>query len=234
MQIVQAYLSNGWEYFWPPYLNGERTQQSSHYVDCSLMACALSVAWKYRKLPQAVICRPSLVFPDFSTRCPSPPGVPGLLALPQRRQVVCPQLRGRMRRLPRLKGSRLSPLELPPQLGLLLLGEPRRVGGAADGLAVRARGLAQAPVEHVGDLALEPGHVARAQPHHGAGYDVSHAAGGGAVHLQHGHGLLGEGVALAVRQVEAAADVLAGLAEEAAGQGELVVQLAEEGGHVCV
>lgn len=160
------------------------------------------MAWKYGELPQAIIRRPDLLLPDLDARRPSPPDVPELLALPHRRQVVAPLLRGRMRRLLLLQRGRPHPLELPPQLGLLVLWEPRRVGGAAYGLAVGARGLVQAAVEHVGDLVLKPGHVARCHPHHGAGYDAAHVAECGVVFRpEHTHGLAGEVPALGVRQV---------------------------------
>lgn len=118
-------------------------------------------------------------------------------------------------------GGQRRPLELAPQLGQLVLGEPRGVGGAAEGLAVGAGGLVQAAVEHVDDLVLEPGHVALAHADDGAGDDLAHVARR-LVHLQHVHRLLREDVALQVRQLEGVADELAGLAEEAR-QRQLVV-----------
>lgn len=217
----------------------KKTLQFLKQVKCSLVTYAPSVAWKYRELPQAIICRPGLLFPDFDVRRPSSPDVTELLTLPQRRQVVGSRLRAaaaaplRARvRLTALERSRRHPLELPPQLGLLLLGEPRRVGRAAEGLAVRARGRVQAAVEHVDELALEPGEVAAAHANDSPRDDLTHVAGG-IIHPEHAHSLLREVVALPLRQVKRAADVLAGLAEEP-GQGQLVVQLVEERGHVGV
>lgn len=207
---------------------------------CSLMTRATSVAWEYWELPQAIICRPDRIVPDLHARLSGPPEITELLAFPERRQVVGPRLLRAAAAAPSLGGRVLlrrllergwgRPLELPPQLGLLVLGEPRRVGGAADGLAVGAHGLVQAALEHVDELALEPGQVAPGHADHGAGDDLAHVARG-VVHLEHAHGLLGEDVALPLRQLQRAADVLAGLGEEA-GQGELVVQLVEERWHV--
>lgn len=90
----------------------------------------------------------------------------------------------------------------------------------------------QAAIEHVDDLVLEPGHVAPAHADHGAGDDLTHIPGG-VVQLQHVLCLPGEVLALPLRLVQGAADVLAGLAEETC-QGQLVVQLSEEGRHVGV
>lgn len=90
----------------------------------------------------------------------------------------------------------------------------------------------QAAVEHVDDLELEAGHVAPAHADHGAGDDLAHLPGG-VVQLEHVLRLPGKVLALPLRLVQGAADVLAGLAEEA-GQGQLVVQLSEECRHVGV
>lgn len=150
---------------------------------------------------------------------------------PRLNAAAAAALRARVR-LTALERSGRHPLQLPPQLGLLVLGEPRRVSRAAKGLAVRAGGRVQAAVEHVDELVLEAGEVAAAHSDHGAGDDIAHVAGG-VVHLEHAHGLLGEVLALPLRLVQGAADVLPGFAEEP-GQGQLVVQLPEEHGHVGV
>lgn len=140
---------------------------------------------------------------------------PSLLLSAARRAVLRRLLLG-------LERLHWCPPELPPKLGPLILGKPSRVRCAAYGLAVRARRLVQAAVEHVADLMLEPVQLSPAQSDYRPGDDLAHIAGRLAVRRQHAPRLLSKVASLPVRQVEAGADDLAGLAEEAV-QGELVV-----------